>query len=132
MDISKLHDAISELEAEAERCKRLASDLRAVIQRSANGSRPAAGDKPAAVPQRVQPRLKLRHRDEKSVRTLALELLRSQQKPLHVDELVTLINAERNEKTNRAAVESQLVRAIKRGSHGVRRAAPGTYIVGQL
>jgi len=128
MDTSKLQVAISELEAEAERCGRLAAELKAVIQRSANGS--AHPSLPQRAPaHRDQGRLSLKHRAQKSVRTLALEILRTHQKAMHVDELVVAINEQRAEPTGRAAVESQLVRAIKKGQFGVKRTAPATFAV---
>lgn len=129
MDISKLEDAIAELEAEAERCKRLAGELRAVAQHSANGGAHPVLIQPRAP--RAQHRLRLHNKEQKSVRTLALELLRDRGKPLHVVELVSLINERRDEPTNRAAVESQLVRALKNDKHRLRRTSPGTFAVGQ-
>jgi len=126
MDISKLQDAIAELEAEAERCKRLASELKGVVERYTHGGGRSAQPK-TLIPPRAQHRLNLRHREQKSVRTLALEILRAQQKPIHVDELVRLVNEQRTDPTRRSAVESQLVRSMKR--FGVRRTAPGTFTV---
>ena len=127
MDIFKLKDAIAELEAEAERCTRIAGELKAVVQRSANG-----GGHPVIIQPRTpraQQRFNLRSKEQKSVRTLALELLRDRGKPLHLTELVALINERREEPTNRAAVESQLVRALKNDKHNLKRTAPGTFAV---
>jgi len=127
MDISKLQDAITELEAEAERCKRLASELRGVVERSTHGSGRSGSVKSPVIPPRAQQRLNLRHREQKSVRTLALEILRAHPKPMHVDDLVRLINEQRTDPTSRSAVESQLSRSMEK--LGVKRTAPGTFTV---
>jgi predicted oxidoreductase len=126
MDLTKLQAAVAELEAEAARCKRLAQELRDVIQRSASSSGQSL---PAPARAGRQRGLDFQQRAQKSVLVLAVETLLEQQKPMHVDALVPLINAKRTVETNRAAVESQLVRAIKSGKHGVRRTAPGTFAV---
>ena len=131
MDLTKLQGAVAELEAEAERCKRLADELRAVIKRSTHGASlplPAEGKASHFVP--GQRRLRLRHREgQKSVRALALEILKKQHKPVHVDDLVGMINAEREDPTNRAAVESQLTRVLAKKILGLKRTAPGTFAV---
>ena len=126
MDISKkLETYIEELEAEAARCTRLAAELREAMKRSEMNGK----EKPRfVIPPRAQQKLRLRHKGEqRSVRALALELIAEQGEPIHVDELVKLINERRNDPTNRAAVESQLVRAIGSGKFPVKRTAPGTF-----
>lgn len=127
MNISKVQDAIAELDGEAARCKRLADELRDVVKRYSNGSGHVAAD---ADPAERKFKLNLKNRPEgedKSVRTLALELLKGQE--THVNDLVVQINARRKEPTNRAAVESQLVRALKNPKFGLKRTAPGTFVV---
>ena len=130
MNTTKLLEAITELETEAKRCKDAADELRVIYTRFVNGSAPAPeGKSKLVIPPRAnkQRALPLNGGEQKSVRTLALELIELNDKPLHVDTLVELINERRHEPTNRAAVESQLVRAIKAGKFPVKRTGPGTY-----
>jgi hypothetical protein len=120
----ELDQYIAKLEAEAERCTRLARELREAKKRALNGG----AERPLIPPRKPQQRLDLRPAGEqKSVRTLALELIEKASGPLHVDELVKLINEQRKDPTNRAAVESQLVRALSSGKFQIKRTAPGTF-----
>ena len=123
MDTSKLQDAIAELEKEAARCQRLASEIREVIKRSGNG----VDQSPVA--------LRVRHGASASTTTsqlvVAVEVLRNLHKPTHITDLVPLV-AERRKgsTTTRATVESALVRGMKgRYKNVVRRTSPGTFEV---
>jgi len=126
MNILKLQDAIAELDAESDRCKRLADGLRAEVRRHGNGdARPLIQSRG----HQGQKRLDLHNREQKSVRTLALEILGASIKPLHVADLVKIVNEQRRDPTNRASLESQLVRAVKSHRFGVKRTAPSTFTV---
>jgi len=126
MDVSKLQDAAKELEAEGNRCLRLAADLRAAIKRSTDsgGMQNAGLEKSSS--------LKLKHRGEakKSFLVLAVDILRSHKEPMHIAELVEKVSEKRPGAT-RSQVESALVRGMAAGKYRgeIKRTSPGTFTV---
>src|ERR1700687_6297258 len=106
MKINKLQEAIAELRAEAADCLRLADDLEARIKSSSNGADPT-GIGPSIGPVKTQLR---RRRKKASYLSAAVDALRENQKPMHMDDLVPKV-AERLRKPNttRGSVESALV-----------------------
>lgn len=124
MDVSKLQDAAKELEAEGNRCLRLAADLRAAIKRSMDG-----GEVKDVEPEKSHP-LKLKHRGDakKSFLVLAVDILRSRQEPMHIGELVEKVSEKRAGAT-RSQVESALVRGMAAGKFRgvIKRTSPGTF-----
>jgi len=128
MDISKLQEAITELEQEAARCLRVAGELKDVMKRSGNGVGHTAPQ------QLIKPRPQVQTGNQDPTTTsqlaIAVDVLRSLKKPTHITELVPLI-AERRKGavTTRATVESSLVRGMKGGKwkNTIRRTGPGTF-----
>ena len=133
MNTSKLKEAIEELEAEAARCKEAADQLRAIFVRFNGGYNQVVKPKLVIQP-RLKPKLILKSKlnltpgEDKSVRTLAIEILKHEQKPVHIKELLPMVNEQRKTPTDRAAIESQLTRALKTNKFpGLKRTAPGTF-----
>ena len=123
MNVNKLQEAIAELRAEATQCLRLADDLEARVKSSLNG-----GDPRDIGPVKTQ--LKLRHKRKASYLSAAVDALRENQKPMHVDDLVPKVAERlRKPKTTRGSVESALVRGIKSGKWHIKRTSPGTFTV---
>jgi len=126
MNISKLQEAIKELEAEGNRVLRIAGELKEVVKRSGNGidHSPSVGrsksKKSATSSQEGIP----------SQLVVAVEVLRELRKPTHISELVPLVaDRRKGATTTRGTVESALVRGMKAGrfKNVIRRTAPGTF-----
>ena len=129
MDIRKLQDAVDELEAEGARCLQLANELKAAIKRSMNG-----GAHPAAQPLKAMSRLQLKPKaPDESCLTLAVDVLREHEGPMHISDIVPLVAGRRSKDTPRNQVEAALVRGLKtkRFRGMLKRTAPGTYAVSQ-
>lgn len=125
MNINKLQEAIAELRAEAADCLRLADDIEARIKRSSNGA-----SSTEIGPHR--PRLTLRRKGKKaSYLSAAVDALRENKQPLHMNELVPKVAEKLRRTTTRASVESALVRGIKSGKWHIKRTGPGTFAVTQ-
>lgn len=122
VDIRKLEEVARDLEAEAARCSSVAAELRELIKRARNGAETAHvvvahhGTKPAL------------SSDEGAI-SVAVEVLRVQQKPLHMKELLPLVNERRARPSSRASLESGLTRALNspKWRNVLSRTAPSTF-----
>ena len=127
MDVSKLQEAVNEVEAEVAKWQRLAEDLKAAIQRSMNGG----GQKDVV---QIKPHLKsFRKKKKGTYLSLAIEVLREQKQPTHIEAIREKVEENRGKPTTRASVEAALIRGMKAGKwQGViKRTNPGTYSITQ-
>jgi hypothetical protein len=121
----KVLDLITEYEAEAARCTRMAQALRGALSGAVENSQ---GKHVRSVV--IGPTTRM-HTNGEQVSTLAasINVLADHRKPMHIKDLVPMVSNLRGMETPRASIESVLVRAIKDKKHGIRRTAPGTFAV---
>lgn len=132
---TKLHDpmlvAAAALRADAAASLRLAEELEARARNPENG---AAFPAPIRAKPLKKRKFKLKLRSKQGTQSylvLAVEALKEQKKPVHVRDLVPLVQEKRGQPTTRASVESALVRGMEtaRWRGIIRRTAPGTFAV---
>jgi hypothetical protein len=128
MNLSKLREQIADLKAEREH---IDSAIQA-LERVLSGLGPDQGRTAE------RPRLHLEHkgtrgsrRQEQSYRALAIKILREAGKPVHITEITNLVSQLRGKLVARAAVESSLIRAMKKPSMSgrLKRDAPGMFVL---
>ena len=128
MDISKLQEAVNEAEAEGNRWLHLAADMKAAIKRYENGESQQDDAQ-------VKPHLNLKRKKKKGTYlSLAMDVLREQKQPTHIETVREKVEENLGKPTTRASVEAALIRAMKPGGkwHGViKRTEPGTYAITQ-
>lgn len=120
MDIRKLREMVKEAKAEEAKYHRLAEDLELALKRATNGT---------TVP---EPQTKSRIKSKgvaKSTLLTAIDVLREQRKPMHINDLLDMVSKRRGKLTPRASLESVLGTAIKERKHNLERPAPGTFEV---
>jgi len=107
--------------AEQQQRQLILETMETVLELQLRGVRHALG-KEEAEPGAVRQR----RRKRKSLVDVSVELLTSEQRPIHVDELVELLRERYGRVTDRDSLSSALAKTAKRGVL-VRRVAPATF-----
>lgn len=116
MDTRKLQGWERELRAEAEEYLRAADDIAAIIKRREKGDTPTTPDEPVTTrPQFVPHHKRTRpaaFNPAEGYIAIAVDVLREQGKPLHIDDLTKLVGEKIGKDVSRDSVENAVWRGL--------------------